>query len=78
MTANRDYFKTVRGVNGINLKKFITFLLGVEPAKYLFDQKEKTFRFYIDSKILESDKAKELKENFENYFGVIICPIIID
>lgn len=75
MKDKKQYFKTVNGVNGINLKKFITFVFGIAPVNYEYSEEEVTYIFYVDEAAFKTQKRQKLKEAFENHFRVIIKPI---
>lgn len=68
----KKYFKTVNGVNGINLNKIVEFITGETSVNYEFDENEKTFVFYIKKEYNETKQGKAMLSHFVNFYNVIV------
>jgi hypothetical protein len=62
--------KTVQGVTGFALQKFILFIFGVSPIKTRYDNK--SFIFFLDNSIFDKPENIPFIEKFEKDFLVKI------
>ncbi len=75
---SKKSFKTINGINGINIKKVVKFAFYINPISYYFDEHEKTFIYLMPKSIFEGDenaRNREVKKYFEDFWCVKIKPI---
>ena len=65
-------FKTINGINGINLNKVMEFAFFEKSIKYFYDDVEKTFVYLMRKELFESERNKAVKERVESFWCVII------
>lgn len=68
-------FKTINGVNGININKFLLFCFDEKSMKYHYDDNEKTFVYIMRKELFEGDECERnraVRDKFTKFFCVII------
>lgn len=80
---SKDIFRTVNGINGININKVLEFLTGERAHSYSWNEKEKEFVYLIKKEFANNEKIaemtrKEMIEKFQEFFQVKIKLIDLD
>lgn len=68
-------FKTINGINGININKVLLFAFGKKSIKYSYDDDEKTFVYLMDKKLFEGEgceRNRQVRDHFVKFWCVII------
>jgi len=65
-------FKTINGINGININKVLDFSFGEKSVKYFYDETEKTFIYLMRKELFEGDEC-ERNRNLRNHFTKFWC-----
>lgn len=63
--------RVVAGLNGFAHAKFLGWLFGKE-IRYRWSDEDKTFVFYYDKDLINSETKKALKESYEKKFLIKI------
>ena len=70
---NSFHFRTIGGINGMNLNKHLAFIFGEKSLTYEWSEEEKTFTFFMREELISADKKREeLKKHFEEFYRVKI------
>lgn len=68
-------FKTINGVNGININKFLLFCFDEKSIKYTYKDDEKTFEYLMRKELFEGDdceRNRAVRDKFTKFFCVTI------
>jgi len=70
-----DSFKTINGINGININKVLEFAFFEKSIKYYYDKDEKTFVYLMKKELFEGDeneRNRAVRDRFTDFFKVQI------
>jgi len=62
-----DSFKTINGINGININKVLEFAFFEKSIKYYYDKDEKTFVYLMRKELFEGEANERNRARLKKY-----------
>ena len=80
---SKDIFRTVNGINGININKVLEFLTGERAHSYKWDNDSKEFVYIIKKDFANDEQVKEMTrkeliDKFQEFFQVKVKLVDFD
>ena len=75
MSAYKNKSNYVKGLTGFQIKTVLIYTIGDTTVKFLWDERNRTFKYYIPYELLIDEKLKPYIEHFKSFWLCEVLPL---